>query len=376
MEASAEGESSAEVTESDILQVVAMQTGIPLDRMSMGDKERLMNLEAELHNRLIGQDDAVRAVAEAIQRSRYGMSDPNRPSASFLFLGPTGVGKTELAKSLAEWLFDSEDSLIRIDMSEYMEKFAVSRLTGAPPGYVGYEEGGQLTEPVRRRPYCVVLFDEMEKAHPDVFGVLLQLLDDGRLTDSQGRTVDFKNTIIIMTSNVGSEAIADLGLELDGEDAAQKEAEVADAVREAMANVFRPEFLNRIDDSIIFRPLGRADLKQIAGLQLKRVQKRLDERSIQLEVTDAALDVIAERGYDPTFGARPIKRSIVANVETPMSKKGLSGEILDGDSVKIDKGPDGELTYTASRPAAASSSGGIMSAFSAAMGRKPGDASD
>jgi len=205
---------------------------------------------------------------------------------------------------------------------------------------------------------------------------MLQLLDDGRLTDSQGRTVDFKNTIIIMTSNVGSEAIADLGLELDGEDAAQKEAEVADAVREAMANVFRPEFLNRIDDSIIFRPLGRADLKQIAGLQLKRVQKRLDERSIQLEVTDAALDVIAERGYDPTFGARPIKRSIVANVETPMSKKGLSGEILDGDSVKIDKGPDGELTYTASRPAAASSSGGIMSAFSAAMGRKPGDASD
>merc|ERR550525_510782 len=246
----------------------------------MGDKTRLMNLEVELHKRIIGQDDAVRALAEAVQRSRYGLSDPNRPIASFLFLGPTGVGKTELAKALAEWLFDSEDSIVRIDMSEYMEKFAVSRLTGAPPGYVGYEEGGQLTEPVRRRPYCVLLFDEMEKAHPDVFGLLLQILDDGRCTDSQGRTVDFKNVVIVMTSNVGSEAIAELGFDLD--DAGNKKSldEVTEAVREALAGVFRPEFLNRIDENIIFRPLGRVDLRQITKLQLDRVQKRLKDRSI------------------------------------------------------------------------------------------------
>jgi len=231
-------------------------------------------------------------------------------------------------------------------MSEYMEKFAVSRLTGAPPGYVGYEEGGQLTEPVRRRPYCVILFDEMEKAHPDVFGLLLQVLDDGRCTDSQGRTVDFKNTVIVMTSNVGSEAIAELGVGLDDADAERKEEEVAEAVREAMAGVFRPEFLNRIDENIIFRPLGRKDLKQIAQLQLGRVQKRLEDRSISLEVTEPALDVIAERGFDPTFGARPIKRSIVANVETPLAQAGLRGDFNDGDTVKVDKGPDGNLTYT------------------------------
>jgi len=348
MEKAAEGDSAEEVTERDIQEVVSMQTGIPLERMSMGDKQRLMNLEGELHKRLIGQNDAVRAVAEAVQRSRYGLSDPNRPIASFLFLGPTGVGKTELAKALAEWLFDTEDSMVRIDMSEYMEKFAVSRLTGAPPGYVGYEEGGQLTEPVRRRPYCVLLFDEMEKAHPDVFGLLLQVLDDGRCTDSQGRTVDFKNTVIVMTSNVGSEAIAELGAGLDEAGAAEKEAEVADAIREAMAGVFRPEFINRIDETIIFRPLGRADLRQIATLQIDRVQERLDERSISLKVSDAALDVIAERGYDPTFGARPIKRSIIANLETPMAQKGLKGEFGDGDTVSVDRGPDGNLTFQTS----------------------------
>lgn len=340
------GSSAEEVTERDIQEVVSMQTGIPLERMSMGDKQRLMNLESELHKRIVGQEDAVRAVSQAVQRSRYGLSDPNRPIASFLFLGPTGVGKTELAKALAEWLFDTEESMVRIDMSEYMEKFNVSRLTGAPPGYVGYEEGGQLTEPVRRRPYCVLLFDEMEKAHPDVFGLLLQILDDGRCTDSQGRTVDFKNTVIVMTSNVGSEAIAELGVGLDDVGAEKKEDEVAEAVREAMAGVFRPEFLNRIDETIIFRPLGRADLKEIAKLQLARVQQRLDERSMTLEVSDAALDVIAERGYDPTFGARPIKRSIVANVETPLAQKGLSGEFDDGDKVRVDKGAQGELTYS------------------------------
>lgn len=341
------GENSAEeVTEKDIQEVVSMQTGIPLEKMSMGDKQRLMHLQDELHKRLVGQNDAVRAVAEAIQRSRYGLSDPNRPIASFLFLGPTGVGKTELAKALAERLFDSEDSLIRIDMSEYMEKFTVSRLTGAPPGYVGYEEGGQLTEPVRRRPYCVLLFDEMEKAHPDVFGLLLQILDDGRCTDSQGRTVDFKNTVIIMTSNIGSEAIAELGVALDDANAKRKEEEVAEAVREAMAGVFRPEFLNRIDESIIFRPLGRADLRQIARLQVDRVQKRLEDRKITLEVTEEALDVIAERGYDPTFGARPIKRSIIANIETPLAQRGLSGDFDDGCTIKVDRGADGELVYT------------------------------
>lgn len=343
-----EAGAAEEVSERDIQEVVSMQTGIPLERMSMGDKARLMNLEAELHRRLIGQDDAVRAVSEAVQRSRYGLSDPNRPIASFLFLGPTGVGKTELAKALAEWLFDTEDSMVRIDMSEYMEKFAVSRLTGAPPGYVGYEEGGQLTEPVRRRPYCVILFDEMEKAHPDVFGLLLQILDDGRCTDSQGRTVDFKNTVIVMTSNVGSEAIAELGVDLDSADAQQKEEEVAEAVREAMSGVFRPEFLNRVDENIIFRPLGRADLKQIATLQIARVQQRLEERQITLEVTEPALDVIAERGYDPTFGARPIKRSIIANVETPLAQGGLRGDFNDGDTVRCEKGPDGNLTFNKS----------------------------
>lgn len=345
--ASNENEDSAElVNERDIQEIVAMQTGIPVEKMSMGDRQRLLNLEEQLHKRLIGQDDAVRCLAQAIQRSRYGLADPNRPIASCLFLGPTGVGKTELAKSLAEWLFDSEEAMIRVDMSEYMEKFAVSRLTGAPPGYVGYEEGGQLTEPVRRRPYCVLLFDEMEKAHPDVFNLLLQILDDVRCTDSQGRTVDFKNTVIIMTSNVGSEAIAELGASaLDGEDANKKMERVTEAVRAAMSDVFRPEFLNRIDENIIFRPLNREDLREIAKLQLKRVEQRLADRNIHIDVSEAALDLIAQRGYDPTFGARPIKRSIVANVETPLAQKGLAGEFDDGDTVKIDVNGD-ELTYT------------------------------
>lgn len=336
-----------EVTETDIQQIVSMRTGIPLNKMSMGDKQRLMKMEDELHRRVIGQDDAVRAIAEAIQRSRYGLSDPNRPIASCLFLGPTGVGKTELAKALASTMFDTEESMVRIDMSEYMEKFSATRLTGAPPGYVGYEEGGQLTEPVRRRPYCVLLFDEMEKAHPDVFNLLLQILDDGRCTDSQGRTVDFKNTVIIMTSNVGSEAIAELGSGLQASQAENTFEEVAEAVRVAMSETFRPEFLNRIDETIIFRPLGLEELRQIAKLQLDRVQQRLESRKIILEVSDAALDVIAERGYDPAFGARPIKRSIIANVETPIAQKGLSGTFDDGCTIVIDKQNDGELSYTA-----------------------------
>jgi len=344
MEESSSSGAVDEVTELDIQQVVAMQTGIPLERMTLGDKQRLINLEGELHRSVVGQDDAVRAVAEAVQRSRFGLSDPNRPIASLLFLGPTGVGKTQLAKSLALWLFDSEEAMVRIDMSEYMEKFSVSRLTGAPPGYVGYEEGGQLTEPVRRRPYTVLLFDEMEKAHPDVFGLLLQVLDDGRCTDSQGRTVDFKNTVIIMTSNVGSDIIAE-GLSMEGETARMTDEEVTQAVREAMAGTFRPEFLNRIDESIIFRPLTRSDLREIATLQLDRVRERLADRNISLEVTEKALDVIADRGYDPSFGARPIKRSIVANVETPLAQQGLAGNVVDGDAVKIDVGSDGELTY-------------------------------
>lgn len=323
------------VTESDIQHIVSMRTGIPVEKMSMGMKQRLLGLEDELHARVVGQDAAVRACAEAVQRSRFGLSDPNRPIASFLFLGPTGVGKTELAKTLANQLFDSEEALIRVDMSEYMEKFAVSRLIGAPPGYVGYEEGGQLTEPVRRRPYSVILFDEMEKAHPDVFNLLLQILDDGRCTDSQGRTVDFKNTVIVMTSNVGSEAISMLN------DAESVEA----AVKAAMMQSFRPELLNRVDEKIIFKPLGSEELKAIARLQLLRVQDRLASRSVTLEVTDAALEIIAKRGYDPTFGARPIKRSIVANVETPLAQKGLAGEFQDGDTVRIDAEPDGSLSY-------------------------------
>ncbi|CAJ1362912.1 unnamed protein product [Effrenium voratum] len=348
-QASTEDDSAELVNERDIQEIVAMQTGIPVEKMSMGDRQRLLNLEDQLHERLIGQDQAVSALAQAIQRSRFGLADPNRPIASALFLGPTGVGKTELAKSLADWLFDSEDALIRVDMSEYMEKFAVSRLTGAPPGYVGYEEGGQLTEPVRRRPYCVLLFDEMEKAHPDVFNLLLQILDDGRCTDSQGRTVDFKNTVIIMTSNVGSESIAELAVG-DG-DAEEKWQRVSNAVKLAMADVFRPEFLNRIDENIIFRPLDRGDLRQIAKLQLDRVQKRLDDRNITLDISDGALDIIAQRGYDPTFGARPIKRSIVANLETPLAQKGLRGEFSDGDTVKVDADADGNLTYEVAVPA-------------------------
>ena len=294
------------------------------------EKEKLLHLEDQLHERVIGQDEAVTAVSEAIQRSRAGLADPNRPTASFIFLGPTGVGKTELAKALAGILFDTEEAIVRIDMSEYMEKHTVSRLMGAPPGYVGYEEGGQLTEAIRRRPYSVVLFDEIEKAHPDVFNVMLQILDDGRLTDSQGRTVDFTNTIIIMTSNIGSQYILDLA----GDNS--KYEEMRGRVMEAMRGSFRPEFLNRIDEIIIFHSLEKSELRDIVKIQVAFLETRLDEQKLALKISDGALDFLAEIGYDPVYGARPLKRAIQRYLETAMAKAILKGEFKDGDTIFVD----------------------------------------
>jgi ATP-dependent Clp protease ATP-binding subunit ClpB len=288
-------------------------------------------MEERLHRRLIGQDEAVIAVSDAIRRARAGLKDPKRPIGSFIFLGPTGVGKTELARALAEFLFDDENALVRIDMSEYMEKFAVSRLVGAPPGYVGYEEGGQLTEAVRRRPYQVVLFDEIEKAHPDVFNVLLQLLDDGRLTDAQGRTVDFKNTVVIMTSNIGSAGLVDAA-EAGGEDFDR----AAEAVRLQLREHFRPEFLNRVDEIIVFRPLDESQLMEIVGLLLAGLETRLADSGVHLELTDAARAFVAREGYDPTFGARPLRRAIQRSIENPLAKRMLGGEFTRGDTVRID----------------------------------------
>ena len=332
-----------EVDADDIGQVVARWTGIPVSRLLEGETEKLLHMEDRLHARLIGQDEAVTAVSDAIRRARAGLKDPKRPIGSFIFLGPTGVGKTELARALAEFLFDDEQALVRIDMSEYMEKFSTSRLVGAPPGYVGYEEGGQLTEAVRRRPYQVVLFDEIEKAHPDVFNVLLQLLDDGRLTDSQGRTVDFKNTVVIMTSNIGSTTLieaADAGP--DAFDAA------ADRVRLQLRDHFRPEFLNRIDEIIVFRPLDEAQLRQIVGLLVAGVERRLEEAGISLEVTDAALTLLAREGYDPVYGARPLRRAIQRELENPLARRILSGEFASGGTVRIDVSPEGQLTFNGS----------------------------
>lgn len=319
-----------EVTEADIAEVISKWTGIPISKLVESEKEKLLHLEDELHRRVIGQDEAVTAVADAIQRSRAGLADPNRPIASFIFLGPTGVGKTELAKALAAYLFDTEEAMVRIDMSEYMEKHAVSRLIGAPPGYVGYEEGGQLTESIRRRPYAVVLFDEIEKAHPDVFNIMLQILDDGRVTDAQGHTVDFKNTIIIMTSNIGSQYILDVA----GDDS--RYDEMRSRVMEAMRNSFRPEFLNRIDEIIIFHALQKHELRHIVKLQVQRLEKRLQERKMTLKLSDAALDFLAEVGYDPVFGARPLKRAIQRELETPIAKAILRGEFNDGDTIFVD----------------------------------------
>jgi ATP-dependent Clp protease ATP-binding subunit ClpB len=319
-----------EVTEADIAEVISKWTGIPISKLVESEKEKLLHLEDELHRRVVGQQEAVTAVADAIQRSRAGLADPNRPIASFIFLGPTGVGKTELAKALAAYLFDTEEALVRIDMSEYMEKHAVSRLIGAPPGYVGYEEGGQLTESIRRRPYAVILFDEIEKAHPDVFNILLQILDDGRVTDAQGHTVDFKNTIIIMTSNIGSQFILDVAGDESRYD------EMRHRVMEAMRNSFRPEFLNRIDEIIIFHGLQKEELRQIVQLQVERLRQRLGDRKISLKLADAALDFLAEVGYDPVFGARPLKRAIQRELETPIAKAILRGEFNDGDTIFVD----------------------------------------
>ena len=319
-----------EVTEDDIAEVIAKWTGIPVSKLVQSEMEKLLHLEDELHTRVIGQQQAVTAVADAIQRSRAGLSDPNRPIASFLFLGPTGVGKTELSKALAAQLFDSEEAMVRIDMSEYMEKHAVSRLIGAPPGYVGYEEGGQLTEAVRRRPYAVILFDEVEKAHPDVFNVMLQILDDGRVTDGQGRTVDFTNTILILTSNIGSASILDLA----GDPA--RHGEMERRVNEALRAHFRPEFLNRLDESIIFHSLKQEELRQIVDLQVKRLAQRLEDKKLGLNLNAAALDWLAAVGYDPVYGARPLKRAIQKELETPIAKAILAGSFPMGSTIAVD----------------------------------------
>jgi len=318
-----------EVTEDDIAEVIAKWTGIPVAKLVQSEMEKLLHLEDELHTRVIGQAQAVTAVADAIQRSRAGLSDPNRPIASFLFLGPTGVGKTELSKALASQLFDSDEAMVRIDMSEYMEKHAVSRLIGAPPGYVGYEEGGQLTEAVRRRPYAVILFDEVEKAHPDVFNVMLQILDDGRVTDGQGRTVDFTNTILILTSNIGSSSILDLA----GDPA--RHLEMESRVNEALRAHFRPEFLNRLDETIIFHSLKAEELRQIVELQVKRLAQRLEDRKLGLELGADALDWLAGVGYDPVYGARPLKRAIQRELETPIAKGILAGQFTAGHAIAV-----------------------------------------
>ncbi|MGH7483438.1 MAG: ATP-dependent Clp protease ATP-binding subunit, partial [Longimicrobiales bacterium] len=342
-----------EVDTEDIADVVSRWTGIPVSRMLESERARLAHLEGLLAERVVGQDAAVEAVANAVRRSRAGLQDPNRPIGSFIFLGPTGVGKTETARALAEFLFDDEDALVRIDMSEYMEKHAVARLIGAPPGYIGYEEGGQLTEAVRRRPYSVVLFDEIEKAHGDVFNVLLQILDDGRLTDSQGRTVDFRNTVIIMTSNVGSALI----LERAGAGADGAASDIEEIVLRELRSHFRPEFLNRIDDIIVYRPLDREQLRRIVDLQLERLHGLLAERDLTLELTDAAKALIAEEGYDPAFGARPLKRAVQRLVQNPLALRLLEGEFEDGDTIIADRtGGGDELTFRsadAAAPAAA-----------------------
>ena len=325
------------VTEEEISGIVAKWTGIPVAKLMEGEREKLLHLDSYLHKRVIGQNEAVEKVTEAILRSRAGISDPNRPIGSFLFLGPTGVGKTELAKSLAECLFDDEHNIVRIDMTEYMEKFSVSRLIGAPPGYVGYDEGGQLTEAVRRRPYSVVLFDEIEKAHPDVFNILLQILDDGRITDSQGRTVDFKNTIIILTSNLGSQYLLD-GIEPDGSISASAQ----EAVMGELHRSFRPEFLNRLDEIIMFRPLTKDNLNGIIDIMVEGLRARLADKSLKLDITDAAKALIIERGYDPLYGARPLRRYLQSSVETLIARRILSGDIAAGATLTVDV-DNGEL---------------------------------
>lgn len=326
------------VTEEDIAKVVSTWTGIPVSKMMTGEKQKYLELEKVLHKRVVGQDEAVNVVSDAIRRNRSGLNDPNRPLGSFMFIGPTGVGKTELAKTLADFLFNDEKALTRIDMSEYMEKFSVTRLIGAPPGYVGYDEGGQLTEAVRRRPYSVILFDEVEKAHPDVFNVLLQVLDDGRLTDGQGRVVDFKNTIIIMTSNLGS----DLILEAETK---EKQAGLRDQLNVLLRQTFRPEFLNRIDEIVMFQQLGKEHIASIIKLQLQRVQARLSDRKITLDFDQSAMDFLCEKGYDPTMGARPVKRAIQNYVENTLARELLAGSVLEGETIKV-RSEGGKLIFT------------------------------
>jgi ATP-dependent Clp protease ATP-binding subunit ClpB len=326
------------VTEDEIAEVVSRWTGIPVSRMLEGERDKLLRMEDALHVRVVGQDESVKAVSNAIRRSRAGLSDANRPIGSFLFLGPTGVGKTELCKALAEFMFDTEEAMVRIDMSEFMEKHSVARLIGAPPGYVGYEEGGYLTEAVRRRPYSVILLDEVEKAHSDVFNILLQVLDDGRLTDGHGRTVDFRNTVIVMTSNLGSariQGIADEGYEA-----------MKAAVMEVVGQHFRPEFINRVDDLVVFHPLDKAQIRMIAGIQLGHLRKRLEGAGLRMEISDAALDLLAEAGFDPVYGARPLKRAIQQQIENPLAQSILAGDFAAGSTVRIDV-EDGQFSFNA-----------------------------
>jgi len=326
------------VTDEEIAEIVSKWTGIPVSKMLEGERDKLLRMEEVLRKQVVGQEEAVVAVSNAIRRSRAGLSDPNRPNGSFLFLGPTGVGKTELTKALATFLFDTEDAMVRIDMSEFMEKHSVARLIGAPPGYVGYEEGGYLTELVRRRPYSVVLMDEVEKAHPDVFNILLQVLDDGRLTDGQGRTVDFKNTVIVMTSNLGSDVIQTMA----GEENYDK---MKAAVMEIVGTHFRPEFINRIDDSVVFKPLGKKEIRKIAEIQLSNLNKRLGDNEMTIAFSDTALDKLGEEGFDPVYGARPLKRAIQSEVENPLSQKILAGEFVSGDHIQVDVS-NNQLTFT------------------------------
>ena len=330
------------VDEMDIAELVSKWTGIPTGRLLEGEADGLVHMEESLHQRIIGQEEAVAAVSEAIRRSRSGLSDPRRPIGNFIFLGPTGVGKTELAKALAEFLFDDEGNMVRIDMSEYMEKHTVSRLIGAPPGYVGYDEGGQLTEAVRRRPYQVILFDEVEKAHPEVFSILLQILEDGRLTDGHGRTVDFRNTVVIMTSNLGTGELGrqPFGFRTDGRDKLDEDR-LQDSVNDALKRAFRPEFLNRIDETIIFHPLTQDQIVQIVSLMAKDIQHRLDERGVTFELTLAASQWLAKEGFDPVYGARPLRRAIQRNLENPLSRGILSGEFQTGDHVVVDGSDSG-----------------------------------
>jgi ATP-dependent Clp protease ATP-binding subunit ClpB len=320
-----------EVDAEDVAEVVSKWTGVPVSRLLEGEKQKLLHMEERLAARVVGQEEAVGAVSNAVRRARSGLQDPNRPLGSFIFLGPTGVGKTELARALAEFLFDSEAAMVRLDMSEYMEKHTVSRLIGAPPGYVGYEEGGQLTEAVRRRPYSVVLFDEIEKAHPEVFNALLQILDDGRLTDGHGRTVDFKNTIVIMTSNIGSQYIAEV----------TDEAQMRARVMEALRLHFKPEFLNRVDDILIFHRLSKEQLKEIVGLQVARLAKLLAEHQLQLELTDKARDFLADAGYDPVYGARPLRRAIQRELQDKLAPLLLEGKFKEGDTILVDAAKEG-----------------------------------